>query len=65
MYNYFTWPLILFTGSIAGSILGTSIKNVIYNKKSTEFFNNGFFIGLTIGAVRAYTGKPIIEYFFY
>ena len=60
MLNYIAWP---FFGSTAGYILGTVIENLIYKRNSNEFFNNGFFIGLTIGAVRAYTGKPIIECF--
>ena len=60
MLNYLFWGLV---GSLSGYVLGTSIESIIYKKKSKKFFNNGFFIGLTIGVVRAYTGKPIFEYF--
>ena len=61
MLNYLLWG---FVGSLSGYALGTSIETIIYKKNSNKLFNNGFFIGLTIGVVRAYTGKPIIEYCF-
>lgn len=60
MINYIFWG---FVGSSSGYVLGTSIEGIIYKKNSNKIFNIGFFIGLTIGVVRAYAGKPIIEYF--
>lgn len=59
MLNYIAWGLVC---SISGHFLGTSIETIIYKKKSNKIFNNGFFVGLTIGVIRAYTGKPIAEY---
>ena len=61
MLNYLFWGLV---GSLSGYSLGTSIEQIICKKYSHKLFNNGFFVGLTIGLVRAYTGKPIVEYFF-
>ena len=61
MLNYLFWGLVC---SLSGYSLDTSIEKIIYKKNSNKLFNNGFFIGLTIGVVRAYTGKPIVEYFF-